>query len=154
VGLDRSELARGWRETRQYLLSHHEPATWHRCYAPEIRGRRVRLCARCLGIYPGILVGLFAVLRIGLPISHYYLVALLPLPALVDWTVTTFTDRIGSNPVRTLTGFLLGIGYAIGLVRVVGNADPGVLVVGSVYALAAGLLLVRAKSRPSPSQSL
>lgn len=154
MGIDRSELAKGWAETRQYLVSHHEPVEWDRCYALEIRGRRVRLCARCLGIYPGILVGLLAYPLLRPPMSHYYLVALLPLPALVDWAVTSFSDRSGYNAVRTLTGFLLGIGYAVGLVHLVGDVDPGVLFVGALYAVTAGALLVRAKSRPSSPKLL
>jgi uncharacterized membrane protein len=146
VAIDRTELAEGWAETRRYLLSHHEPTDWDRCYAPTIRGRRVRLCARCLGIYPGILVGLLVASLFRVPISHYALVALLPLPALLDWTVTTFTDRAGHNVVRTSTGVLLGVGYAVGLVHVVGNADLGVVAIGAIYACTAGALLVRAKS--------
>ena len=154
MAIDRTELAKGWAETRRYLLSHHEPEAWDRCYAPEFRGRRVRLCARCLGIYPGILLGVIAETLVQLPISHYLLVGLLPLPALVDWTVTTYTDKAGHNSVRTTTGTLLGIGYGVGLVHVVGNGDLGVVAIGAVYACAAGALLLRSKSASSPSKLL
>lgn len=146
MAIDRTELAKGWAETRRYLLSHHEPAAWDRCYAPPIRGRRVRLCARCLGIYPGILLGVIAAMLFRMPVSHYVLVGLLPLPALVDWTITTVTDRAGHNVVRTLTGLLLGVGYAVGLVNVIGNGDLGVIAIGGFYAVTAGALLARVKS--------
>lgn len=154
MGLDRSELAKGWDQTRQYLLSHHESDEWDRCYTPRIFGRRVRLCARCLGIYPGILLGLLVTTLLQLPVSHYYLVVLLPLPALVDWTVTSFSAWDGYNAVRTVTGLLLGVGYAVGLVHVVGDADFGVIAVGGIYAIAAAALLARANSRGSPSKHL
>ena len=58
--VDAEEFREGVAETRRYLLSHHEPEEFDRCYAPSVRGRRVHLCARCCGVYPGIAAGLLA----------------------------------------------------------------------------------------------
>jgi uncharacterized membrane protein len=138
-----TELRAGMRETRRYLLSHHESDEWNRCYTARVPfdGRPVRLCARCSGIYPGIAVGLLASLHGIVPVTPL-LVAVLPAFALADWTVTTLTDRNGSNQTRTVTGALLGVGYGIGLV---GLTDPAtrvsVLLVGAGYAAMAGGLL-------------
>jgi uncharacterized membrane protein len=144
--VDTAELRRGLAETGQYLLSHHEPADHYRCHAVTVRGRRIHVCARCSGVYPGILAGVLAAGSV--PAATLVLVALLPLPALADWAVTAFTARRGHNAVRTATGLLLGAGYGLGLHRVVFAHDLAVVAVGFGYALAAAVLLV-AGDRPT-----
>ncbi|WP_436345534.1 DUF2085 domain-containing protein [Natronorubrum sp. FCH18a] len=145
MGIDRTELRKGLARTWPYLLSHHVPSERHRCYSPVLFGRRIHLCARCLGLYPGILVALAAsLLASGLAHSSttaLLVVLLFPLPALVDWTVTTFTDRRGYNAVRTITGFLLGYGYGVGLPQLFLASDFRVAVVGIVYGATAGTLV-------------
>lgn len=145
--VDPRELRRGLAAARPYLLSHHEPAAWDRCYAPSLLGRRVRLCARCLGVYPGIAVGLVAAatggpLPAGLPV-----LAALPLPAFLDWTATAFTERRGYNPIRTATGAALGYAYGLGLWALFVHGDLRVLAVGAAYGLAAAVLLARRRAR-------
>lgn len=142
--VDRTGVREALAETRRYLLSHHEPSGFGRCYAPVVLGRRVRLCARCSGIYPGIAAGLVAH-AVGPPaLTRLALVALLPLPALVDWSATAFTSRRGANPVRTATGAALGYGYGVGLGLLFGAGDRRVPAVGAVYgAVAFGLLSAR-----------
>lgn len=135
------EIQAGLAETRRYLLSHHEPEEYHRCYGLSVRGRVVRLCARCLGIYPGIAVGLAA---FGAGVAAGYqtvLIAFLPAVALCDWTVTTFTGRAGRNSIRTLSGLCLGLAYGLGLGHVLIAGRLGVLVVGVGYASVAAPLL-------------
>lgn len=139
--IDTGELRKGLAETRTYLLAHHLPSEYHRCYSPVVAGRRVHICARCLGIYPGIVAGILASL-FG-PWDHLLLVALLPLPALVDWSVTAFSEREGYNPVRTATGALLGCGYGLGVSLLVVESRIGVFGIGVGYAVLAGLLLYR-----------
>ncbi|MFB6233063.1 MAG: DUF2085 domain-containing protein [Haloarculaceae archaeon] len=136
-----SEFARAIAETRQYLLSHHEPHEYHRCYTIRTDSRTVRLCARCSGIYPGLGIGLLAYghgAGAGIPLV---LVALLPLCALADWTVTAFTGLNGYNSVRTLTGSLLGVAWGLGLARLVLSGDLVVVPVGLAYGSLAALLL-------------
>ncbi|WP_254766767.1 DUF2085 domain-containing protein [Salinilacihabitans rarus] len=141
MGLDPAELGEGLAETRRYVLSHHEPEEWYRCYAPVVFGRRIRLCARCTGVYPGIALGVLAYFLAPGAVTGLAVVAAVPAPALVDWTVTTFTDRRGTNPVRTATGAALGYGYGLGVARLLFEAALPVVAVGAVYAVAAGTLL-------------
>ena len=145
--IDWGEVRSALAATRPYLLSHHEPSEWGRCYAPAVGGRRVRLCARCLGIYPGIVAGLLALLIGSALPTGRWVVALLPLPALVDWAVSAFTPRRGSNPVRTATGLGLGYAYGVGLGTLFVTGDLRVLAIGVTYGLVAGLLLFVRQAR-------
>jgi len=148
--VDWAEVRAGLAETRRYLLAHHEPGDEERTYAVAVLGRRERLCARCTGVYPGILagllVGLAAVGRLGgadalRPLASTLLVAVLPLPALVDWTATRIGGRSGTNPLRTATGLLLGYAYGLGLVQLLLAGELRVLAVGAGYGLLAAALL-------------
>ncbi|WP_312907387.1 DUF2085 domain-containing protein [Natronosalvus caseinilyticus] len=141
MGVDRAELWKGLAETRRFLLAHHLPSERHRCYSPVVFGRRVDVCARCLGIYPGIVAGFFAYLFAPLPANPTLLVAILPAPALLDWSMTTFREARGTNTARTLTGALLGFGYGLGLSLLVLESVLAVLVVGLAYGHLAALLL-------------
>jgi len=144
--IDVHELRKGLAETRQYLLSHHPPSEYDRCYSPVVFGRRVRLCARCSGIYPGIAAGVGVGLATGAS-AGLLVLSLLPLPALLDWALTASTDRHGRNPVRTASGALLGLGYGLGLYRLLVLGDGAVLAVGLAYALLAGFLLAAHRGR-------
>lgn len=148
-----TEFRAGVAETRRYLLSHHEPREWYRCYQPVVLGRRFRLCARCSGIYPGIAAGLLGYGFGPSFVTSIALVVLLPLPALVDWILTTFTPRRGYNAVRTATGLLLGYGYGLGLGLVLGDATIGVLLVGIGYAIVTFCLLVVYRSTNPPAKA-
>lgn len=102
----------------------------------------MHLCARCLGIYPGIAIG-FVVFVFGLfESSQLLLVATLPMPALVDWAVTHLRDFDGRNEIRTTTGVLLGVGYGLGLGHLIVAREPIVLVVGLCYGALTALTLV------------
>ena len=140
MDIDTAELRRAWRRTRPYLLSHHEPDEWDRCYAPTVSGRQFHVCARCAGIYPGIAIGVIAGL-LGRTDADLGIITLTPLPALVDWLATTDTDRRGHNAVRTITGGLLGYGYGRGLARLVHSRDMRVIAIGASYATLAATLL-------------
>ena len=132
----RPELRSGLAGTRRYLLSHHEPEEWDRCYAVGIPGRErpLRLCARCSGIYPGIALGVALVSTGALPVVPW-LVAVLPAFALLDWARSQFTARRGSNAARTASGFGLGFAYGMGLLGVLrGDARMAIIVVGIGYA--------------------
>ena len=137
------EVRAGVRETGQYLLSHHERADWDRCYAvgARWRDRPVRLCARCSGIYPGILAGALFAATHAVPVSLLF-VALLPVPTVAERALEAVTSFEGSNRLRTATGALLGSGYGIGLVGLTRPAMRlGVLAVGAAYVAVAVALL-------------
>ncbi|MBV0924337.1 DUF2085 domain-containing protein [Halomicroarcula limicola] len=109
----RRELRRGLAATAPYLLSHHAADERYRCHRLPVAGRTILVCARCSGIYPGIALGVLA-FRLGVaPGAWFPVVALGPLPALVDWALTTFTGHRGRNTVRTATGGLLGLAYGL-----------------------------------------
>lgn len=101
----------------------------------------MHVCARCLGIYPGIAAGVLASLAAPAAFAHVLLVAVLPLPALVDWALTALVERRGYNAIRTTTGALLGYAYGLGLAYLFGEFDVRILVIGVAYAVAAGTLL-------------
>lgn len=143
MAIDTSELRKGLSETWPFLLSHHLPSNFDRCYSVRLFGRDVHLCARCSGIYPGILAGLLAFPLVPSVFTSIVVVALLPIPALVDWSVTAFTSRAGYNPVRTATGLLLGYAYGLGLSHLFAGHDLRVLAIGVVYAVIAATLIAR-----------
>lgn len=141
--VDTAELRAGLARARPYLLSHHPVGERDRCYSLALRGREVHFCARCTGIYPGIVAGLVAFGTDPVRDAALPLVALLPMGALLEWTVTTATPHRGSNVVRTGTGLALGFAYGLGLGRLFGSGDLAVLAIGVGYGLAAvGLLAV------------
>lgn len=139
----RRELRRGLAATLPYLLSHHTPAERHRCHRLSVGGRTLHLCARCSGIYPGIALGV-GVFLLGVGRGAWLpVVAFGPLPALVDWAVTTVTERRGTNAVRTATGGLLGVAYGLALPWVLTTWRPALLAIAVGYGAlaAAGLWL-------------
>lgn len=140
---DRIEVQKGLAETRQYILSHHDRSEWYRCYDPVIFGRRIHICARCLGIYPGIIAGILAYPIFPTVFHHVIFVGLLPLPALVDWTLTAFTKHRGYNIARTITGALLGYGYGLGIVLLFSEFEMSMLILGGIYVIIAGTLLTK-----------
>ena len=97
------------------LLSHHMPEKLHRTIRVGFRGRNVYFCARCTGIYSGILsVFVVSFFRFIFPTWLILpLIALLPLPSAVDWVSQSCKKRESRNTIRIVTGFLLGIGEGL-----------------------------------------
>jgi len=92
-----------------FWLSHHGPDEFDRCY----RFGQVHVCARCLGTYPVMFAAIAAQLALRFPLHHVLDVPLgiaLVLPATLDWAIGRFQPHRFSNPWRTLTGALLGLG--------------------------------------------
>lgn len=145
--VDWAEFRDGLAETRRYLLSHHEPEDHYRTYVVGLFGRRVRLCARCTGIYPGILAGILAWAAGPGVLTSIALVYALPLPALAEWTATRVTPRRGTNAVRTATGLLLGYAYGLAAATLLLEGDWRVLGAAIGYGLAAAVLLVLRERR-------
>ncbi|MFC6974868.1 DUF2085 domain-containing protein [Halomicroarcula sp. GCM10025709] len=138
-----AELRRGLAATAPYLLSHHRTDERHRCHRIRVSGREVAVCARCAGVYPGIVAGVVLFVLGAWSGLWAPLVVFGPAPALADWAVTTVTDRRGHNAVRTATGALLGVAYGVALPWVLTTATiwPVAVAVGYGTAAAVGLAL-------------
>lgn len=97
------------------VLSHHGAEHRHHCYRLGSGPNAVFLCARCLGVYPVLLlvVGLEGALGIA-DLSHRWLLAAaLITPTLIDWSRSQLFKGKGSNVLRTLTGALAGLGLGL-----------------------------------------
>jgi len=141
-----SEMGVGIKKTAQYILSHHESNEFYKCYFLKIKNTKLYLCSRCFGIYLGIVMGLAAIWFMFLESVWFLFIILAPIPALMDWTVTEFSNKKGYNVIRTITGFLLGIAYAIAVFLLITEFPSfKVLLVGLFYALTAVILLKLAK---------
>ena len=64
-----------------------------------------------------------------------------PAPALLDWAVTTFTDRRGSNAVRTASGLLLGSAYGVAVPWFLTEQPLWLFAVGLCYGGVTAVLL-------------
>ncbi len=140
--MDREEFREGLRETSTYLLSHHEPEDFYRCYSFSFLDKNINLCARCTGIYPGIAAGITQ-LAISNAFS-LYIVALLGIPTLLEKYFTDVKSYRGSNILRSITGFMLGLGYVNGIKLLLENPfKPPLVIIAAAYALL-GLALIQA----------
>lgn len=148
------ELKAGLGETLRYILSHHGESEFYRCYALNLGTRTVHLCSRCVGIYAGIALGLLLHAQAPPPLNASLpAVAVLPLFALLDWSLSAFAGWKGHNLLRTLSGLLLGIAYALGLALLfLTFPNYGVMGVGIFYSAAAGVLLYLRRVRGSQAE--
>ena len=118
----------------------------HRTWAISFRGHTLHICARCSALLVGIILSLYIhIFLIYIPITPITFLGafLLSLPAVVDWSTQTLQMRESRNPMRALTGFLLG--YAVGFVLSSFNIIYYLLVVVlySGYTLGFGALAPR-----------
>ena len=90
----------------KFTLSHHYSHQYNRCY----KIGRLHFCARCLGLYPILLIFIFLQFYIEIsPLWESVLLFLFPMPALIDWSIAVLIQNKGLNSIRTSTGFLLGL---------------------------------------------
>ena len=99
----------------QWMLGHHPRSQWDRCYVLRLGARQIPLCARCLGLYPAMILALFLGVITGAQVPVWLLAAMLGL-GFVDWSLTRIGYLQGANFHRTLTGALAGaaLGWAVG----------------------------------------
>ncbi len=131
-----------------FLLSHHHPDEFNRCY----RVGPVHLCARCLGTYPVMFlaIALQAFRRAPLDFPGQTLAVLaVTAPALLDWAYGQFHPQAGTNFRRTFTGVLLGLALGRSLYVHLVSPLPFVLLVqlGVVGAVALPVILVSYRRR-------
>ena len=95
-----------FKEFLKFSISHHHSHQYNRCY----KFGKLHVCARCLGLYP-ILI-LLIILQFYIPFPKKYqdiFLFILPLPAIIDWASNFIFDLKGYNWIRTITGFFLGL---------------------------------------------
>ncbi|SFM46942.1 DUF2085 domain-containing protein [Methanolobus profundi] len=144
----KNEIVSGWNETSKYLISHHECHEYYKCLELNYRGKKQYICSRCLGVYIGILSGILYYSYISATHLSYTMIALLPMAALIDWSVTAFRISKSNNIFRVTSGFLLGIAYLNGALLFLQNrTDYMILAIGVFYASASLLLLYLKKRR-------
>jgi len=74
----------------------------------SIRGRRMGICARCLGSCVGHTAAFVLMFFDLLPV--WYISILLILPLAVDWSLQEFAGSMSTNTRRLITGLLGGFG--------------------------------------------
>ena len=81
----------------------------------KFKGRYFPVCARCTGIYIGILFLLFSSLFIEYTYSFRLLLiaGVMMFPTAIDGTTQLLGFRESTNFIRSFTGFFAGIGYAM-----------------------------------------
>ena len=143
------EIVKGITETSKYILSHHTPDKYYKCYILKIGGRSVPFCSRCLGIYSGIFAGFAIHFTTNIDINLYFIALLvLPIPTLIDWSINAFNRHKSYNILRTFFGILLGIAYSFGLIICyLDFPNLMVIAIGIFYALIAGILIYLKNNR-------
>lgn len=118
-----------------FLLAHHVPPHLDRCYLCWLGRRPVWWCARCLGMYPALLLVLAIQLIVRPVVGWWDALWLFGLatPAVVDWALFRLAGRPGTNRVRTLTGVLLG--FSLGRTVYLNMVAPANLLVVTHLAL-------------------
>lgn len=131
-----------------FWLSHHHPEEYDRCYAIG----PLRVCARCLGVYPTMALTLVALFVLRAPLEHRAdLPAVLALtaPATLDWAFGRFRPHALSNPWRTATGIALGLALGRSLFIHLQRPFPVVLLAQLALVTAVALPVILATYRRS-----
>lgn len=132
-------------EDRFYaLLAHHEPDKFYKTFEVSFFYKKIRLCARCTGIYSGIIFTILYFL-LSLHISHsiaLIIIYVFPIPAILDWGIEKYNLWKGNNTTRLVSGFLLGICYVFLWTKFIRNPfDIEVWVIAIVYVIIAYFVL-------------
>lgn len=148
IALLKHEIISGLNETSKYLISHHKCNEYYKCLELNYSGKKHYICSRCLGIYTGIISNFLYYSFISVNHLSYITIAILPIVALIDWSITAFGIHKSNNISRTLSGFLLGIAYFNGSLLLFQNiTDHIILAIGAFYASASMLLLYLKRRR-------
>ena len=77
-------------------------------------GYQFPFCARCTGIFLGIVTALLFEMLVALPSADLLSVYIaLGLPAMVDGTTQLIGERESTNVIRLFTGFIGGLGFML-----------------------------------------
>ncbi len=134
----------------EYLIAHHFPNRYNRTLQLRRSGRAYHFCARCTGelIGFGVYIALFLTFPGFASGSSTPLAATLigigPIVALIDWLTQTVRARESTNPIRVLSGGLVGAAFggwvAFGVAQHWTLFALGTLMLGAYLAIAAGVL--------------
>lgn len=131
-----------------FVLSHHPTGELHRTW--KLGG--LHFCARCLGLYPVLFLGLIAQFKLRVPLEwqHDLLFVLgLTVPGLWDWSRGVSDPASGGNWLRTLTGVGLGVALSRSLYIHFQRPLPIVLLAQlGLISLVAGAVLYRRFGQP------
>lgn len=88
----------------------------------KFRGRYFPLCARCTGIYAGMLFIflLHYFIKLDYGLNLFFLSLILMLPTAIDGVTQLFKWRESRNSIRLVTGLLCGVGYGLLLILIGG----------------------------------
>ncbi|WP_164999248.1 DUF2085 domain-containing protein [Methanohalophilus profundi] len=139
-------MKEGVKLTSKYILSHHQPHEYYKCYHCSFFGRHVFFCSRCLGIYMGILLG-FILFPFNLftQKEYYLIISIFPMFTLIDWSISAFKLHKSHNFIRTFFGILLGIAYILALIIFFQTfLNFKLILIGTIYAILS-IFLIHAK---------
>ncbi len=98
------------------FFSHHTEEYYNRTFTLSVRGKEFHICARCSGVVISFLVAFsyFLFTKIELDSTFSLILAtLLVIPVMIDWGTQKLGYRESINPIRFITGALLGFGIAL-----------------------------------------
>lgn len=105
------------KESVHIMLSHHPPSLYGHCLRVSVFGHSLYLCARCAGIYGGLLIGIAFLFLTSVPLTppwFWFLLAVgFGMATVTDWVTQRLTYRKTTNHVRAISGFISGIGLSI-----------------------------------------
>jgi len=133
------EFKSGIDDTIPYLLSHHESKDYDKCLTIS----KYKICARCFGVYIGII--LTGILHLNFYISPFVLILvvfLFPVFTLLDWTISTFSKIKSNNKLRIFSGLTLGSVFISG-VLLLSTGQYVVFFPGIIYAGLAVILIIK-----------
>ncbi|MBD3238410.1 MAG: DUF2085 domain-containing protein [Candidatus Moranbacteria bacterium] len=140
-----NELRNTLKENWFYFFSHHQKDQLNRCYAIDFgfKGFKLYVCARCLGIYPGLLFGSGLIWKGTIIENNFLLIILGPV---MTW-IQVLMERclaVSNNQIRTISGFCLGLSFALAVDLLFDNLfEVKILLFGLVNAPGVLLLITR-----------
>lgn len=138
-----SEFNNTLKKTSKYIFSHHSPKDYDKCW----RIGEFRLCARCMGIYSGIMIGVL-IYYLDLLRGYYFsMISIFPMFMFLDWFLTKKKIVMSHNFIRTGTGVLCGIAYFLGLILLLKEQNLYVLAPGIIYIILGTIGIISNRKR-------
>ncbi|WP_047809938.1 DUF2085 domain-containing protein [Desulfosporosinus acididurans] len=98
---------------RYLFFAHHPPCQLDRTFEIPFGNRKIVLCARCTAQYTALILYLLVARRTL--VFDYWVIALLPLGASIDWLTQALEWRLSNNILRSITGGLFGVWLGISI---------------------------------------